>query len=193
MKKLLLFLLFVPLVVFAGVIGKTATPTEALWERYDGYTYAILVNLPESGTVTKLSAYLQSTAGTINGQMFLFLPNGTNSTASTLISSSSVTGITTTAGWFDFAIETPPTLSAGNYWIGFAMESIGVSMGYYYDASSTTRTDYLTATYYDNPVDYIYGNYYGGMSIALQATYTVGGSTATTPYHKTQVYILGDQ
>jgi hypothetical protein len=179
MKKLLLFLMFIPSVVFAGVIGETETGTIGL-DAYDGYTYAIPVVLPVTGTITKLSAYLQNSTGTVNGRMFLFAEDDVTGLATTLLSSSTMVGVTTTPGWVDFAIETPLTLGASTYWIGFSPENIGIMVGRFYKTAITTRTNYYTSVHYSNPQNYIYDASYGGMSLALQATYTVGGSTDTT-------------
>ncbi|MCW3027812.1 MAG: hypothetical protein JWN81_1023, partial [Solirubrobacterales bacterium] len=129
--------------------------------------------LSVAGTVSKLSIYLAPTKNSgeqvIKG---LIYADSSGSPAALLATSTQLTfKSTSTAGWYDLPFAIPPSLAAGNYWIGVITGATGGIVGFRYDKVTSSR-DFNTNSYTSGPT-----NPFGSFSTdseqaSLYATYT---------------------
>ena len=133
-----------------------------------------LYTLPSTGSVSKLSIYLQPSG--VSGQQVLegiVYANSAGTPAALLGTSSPLTfHSTNTAGWYALTFGTPLRLAAGSYWIGVITGATSDVAGFRYDSVSKSRV-YNTNTYTSGP-----SNPFGGSlttdseQMSLYATYT---------------------
>jgi hypothetical protein len=131
--------------------------------------------LSVSGTVTKLSIYLQPTGR--SGQQVLkgIIYADSNGKPSSLLAVSQQLPFLSTnaAGWYDLTFDTRPHLAAGSYYIGVITGGTGNVAGLRYDSVSASR-DFNQNSYNSGP-----SNPFGSFStdaeqMSLYATYTPG-------------------
>jgi hypothetical protein len=130
--------------------------------------------LTETGTVQKLSAYLQTPAAptqALRGVIY----NDSSGTPGTFVA---VTTEVVVAGssppaWVDFVFSSPPTIPAATYQIGLWFGSAGGNIRYYFDATATLNYN-TTDTYSSssNPVDPYGAASQASQLMSLYATYT---------------------
>jgi subtilisin family serine protease len=131
--------------------------------------------LTTSGTVTKLSIYLQptSTSGQQVIQGVIYADSG--GTPGSLVATTNAFTFTSTntAGWYDLTFPTPPHVAAGNYWLGVLTGNSSGVAGFRYDSVSGSR-DYNSNAFTSTP-----SNPFGPVTTdseqtSLYATYTIG-------------------
>jgi Subtilase family/Invasin, domain 3 len=131
--------------------------------------------LTTSGTVTKLSVYLQptSTSGQQVIQGVIYADSG--GTPGSLIATTNAFTFTSTnaAGWYDLTFPTPPHLAAGNYWLGVLTGNSSGVAGFRYDSVSGSR-DYNSNTFTSGPSDPFGPITTDGEQTSLYATYAPG-------------------
>ncbi len=132
-----------------------------------------LYTLPSSGSVSKLSIYLEP--GGASGHQLLegiVYATSNGKPGALLGTSSQVTFYSTSSpGWYDLTFPTPLKVAAGNYWIGVITGATSYVAGFRYTRVSNSR-DYNTNTYTSRP-----SNPFGAVSTdfeqtSLYATYT---------------------
>ena len=133
-----------------------------------------------TATVTQLSVYLKpgSASGSQPLKGVLYADSGGSPRA--LIASTAQLTFTNLkpAGWYSLVFNSPPTVGAGNYWIGVITGNTARVIGYCYDSVAGAR-DYNNNTFTSGP-----SNPFGTPStddrvMSLYATYTY--TTASPP------------
>jgi subtilisin family serine protease/phosphodiesterase/alkaline phosphatase D-like protein len=129
--------------------------------------------LPTSGSVTKLSVYLEP-AGTSGQQVMkgVIYSDAAGKPEKLLGVSEQLTFKSTNAGnWYELPFSSPVKLSAGSYWIGVITGATSNVAGFRYDSVTNSR-DYNANTYSSGPT-----NPFGSVTVdneqtSLYATYT---------------------
>jgi hypothetical protein len=159
-----------PSAVAMSTFGKTTVGANE-WST-GGVQYVVLskYTMPESGTITKITAYIQSSDGTAQvGRACLYADNA-GAPGALLAISSEVT--VSSFGWYDFSLSYTNLLGSRNLWIGFSVVN---GCRYRSDAGSTNQEAAHDQTYpsyptypdpfwssliYHNFADSVYATYY---------------------------------
>lgn len=148
--------------------------------------------LTEAGTVSKLSVYLQGGGTASQVHRGLLYADSAGSPAGLLASSAEVNvAAGATAGFVDFTLTNPPSLSAGNYWLCLWSGTASSGSKVYYD-TVTNALDFVAAAYSTAgaPPDPFGTPTAASRQMSIFATYTPSGSapvaqkahTAAAPY-----------
>jgi len=130
--------------------------------------------LSEAATVTKISACLFASSGTVSAKVGIYDVDGSNDPNNLVAVSDEVNGIDTTPNtWYDFTISAE--LSAGEYYL--TMESSG-DVEWYGDAVGERHWS-ATRTYGDAWFDPFQSNGSSALEYSIYATYTAAGVTYT--------------
>ncbi|HEX5195511.1 MAG TPA: hypothetical protein VFW09_22150, partial [Solirubrobacteraceae bacterium] len=130
-------------------------------------------SLSQSGSVTKLSVYLQpgSGSGTADVEGVIYADSGGQPGALIATSSQLAFPSTGAAGWYDLTFSSPAALAPGSYWIGVLTGGTTQAAGY--------RYKFVSASRYSNYNQYSSGpsNPFGSgttdnQQMSLYATYT---------------------
>src|SRR5438128_1146061 len=141
-------------------------------------------SLLASGSLTKLSIYLAPTA--TSGQQVLkgiVYGDAAGKPGSLIATTAALTfQSTNAAGWYDLSFATPPSLPAGNYWIGVITGATSNVAGFRYDSVAGSR-DYNANTYTSGPSDPFGTPTVDSEQMSLYATYPAEatGSDTTPP------------
>ena len=130
--------------------------------------------LSQSGMVTKLSMYLEPTSNTGTQLIEGVIYADSGGTPGALIAVSNQLSFPNTgaAGWYGLTFPTPPSLAAGNYWIGVLTGGTLHAAQFRYTSVTNSR-DYNTNAYSSGP-----SNPFGAVQVidseqmSLYATYT---------------------
>ena len=76
------------------------------------------------------------------------------------------------AGWVDFGFASPPTLAAGNYWLGFIEGGSASVIRIYWDAAANGTEIYNSDTYSDGPSSPFGSPRLSTAAVSVYATYT---------------------
>src|SRR5581483_10082825 len=131
--------------------------------------------LGTSGTVSKLSVYLQSASKRGQQQLrgVIYADSGGQPSALIAVSNQLTFSKSNSAGWYDLPLGTPVHLAAGNYWIGILSGATSGVAGYRYSTLTGSR-DTNSNTYTSGA-----SNSFGSLTtdsqqMSLYATYTPG-------------------
>jgi subtilisin family serine protease len=156
-------------------VGASSDTFTANRKRVNRYALSV------TGTVGKLSIYLAPTKNSGEQVMKGLIYADSSSKPAALIATSTQLTLksTNTAGWYDLPFASPPTLAAGNYWIGVITGGTGGVAGFRYDKVTSSR-DYNSNSYTSGPT-----NPFGSFSTdseqaSLYATYTPAAPPANT-------------
>lgn len=129
-----------------STIGSTADTIASDRKRVNRYP------MPVSGTVSKLTVYLQPT-GTSGSQQLEGVIYADNAGApGALVGTSAPFTFQSTqqAGWYDLVFQTPISLPPGNYWIGMISGTTASVAAFRYQTQTNSRA-YNGDTYSDGP------------------------------------------
>jgi hypothetical protein len=130
--------------------------------------------LTETGTVSKLSAWLETLSGTTQAFRGVIYQDSAGAPgAFVAVTTEFVMPGNTPAGWVDFNFPSPPVLIAATYQIGLWFGQSGGAANYYNDATGTLN--YNTSDTYSsssNPVDPFGAPSTAPQLWSLYATYT---------------------
>jgi hypothetical protein len=145
----------------AGSASGTGNPT------------GLLVTMPTTGSITKITAYVAMTSTSKN--LFARIYSGSAGSRGSLLATSNSTLVTSTFGWVDFTFATPYAASATTYWLeysGYGGDGPGTSFAQIkYDTGGATNTGYDLS---DIGVPQYETNRY-----SMYATYTTSGGGTT--------------
>ncbi|MGN6797256.1 MAG: S8 family serine peptidase [Gaiellaceae bacterium] len=127
-------------------IGSTADSMASDRKRVNRYA------MPVSGTVSKLTVYLQPTATSGSQQIegVIYADNAGAPGALLGVSTPFTFQSTQQAGWYDLVFQTPVTLAAGNYWIGMISGSSSSVAAFRFQTQTNSRA-YNGDSYSDGP------------------------------------------
>jgi thermitase len=129
--------------------------------------------LPQPGSVLKLSVYLQPTRKSGQQQLSGVIYADAEGVPGALLASSEqlVFQRSSAAGWYDLGFATPVKLAAGNYWIGVLAGATSKVAGYRYDR--VTRAGDFNANAFAAGASNPFGSAKrGSVQASLYATYT---------------------
>jgi hypothetical protein len=150
-------------------IGANSDIALANRKRVNRYT------LTASGTVQKLSIYLQptSTTGSQVLEGLIYADSGGSPGSLIAVSNQLTFSNTSAAGWYDLTFGTPPHLAAGTYWIGFMSGATSYVIGFRWDSVSGSRA-YNANVFTSGPSNPFGSVSTDGEQMSLYATYTPG-------------------
>ncbi len=132
-------------------------------------------SLSQAGSVSKLSVYLQPGYATGNADIKGVIYADSNGSPGALIATSSqlVFPSTGTAGWYDLPFASPPSLTAGRYWIGVFTGGPTHTAGYRYTSVNNSRA-LNSNTYTSGPSNPFGSATIDSQQMSLYATYKAG-------------------
>ena len=135
-------------------------------------------SVSSTATISRLSVYLKP-GSTRGGQALegILYADSNGAPGALIAATGSLTFYSTNAaGWYDMAFAAPPSVNAGNYWIGIISGDNSRAASYCYDNASSNVRDYNDQAYSAGP-----SNPFGTVSrdnrvMSLNASYTANGT-----------------
>jgi hypothetical protein len=131
--------------------------------------------MPGNGTITNISVYLQSAAGTVPAIAVIYADADGEITGSALASSAAV-NITTTEGWFDFAVNYVNNGGSTVFWIGW---NAGSNIYQWYDSGDANQFLYEATGMTYPYTGEISPDGYFAWKLSIHADYTTGAALKT--------------
>ncbi len=178
MKKLLLVLLFcvIPIISTAATFGYVYSGSETGTLTTSSYrSYMTSYTLSEDGTVSKLTALLQTTSGTENIKGLIYL--NTAGVPGAVVAVSDPVQATTSKTSYDLTFSSPVELTAGDYYIGIVGD--GSATNFFYAATGTHKT---SSNNYPSPVNDPTEVASYDLKDCIYATYTAAAASTTPPF-----------
>jgi hypothetical protein len=137
----------------------------------------LLITMPVSGSITKITAYVANTLSSTSSVCKLYA--GSAGARGSLLATTNTSTVTTSFQWLDFTFATPYSASATTYWLEFGGDGGNGPFGdigqIKYNTGGGTNTSYALNDF-AVPV-------YGTDQYSIYATYTAsGGATITSPF-----------
>ena len=150
--------------------GKTTVGPNSDSTGGSNYVVSCKYTMPESGSITKITAYIQSFDGTPhNGKAALYADNA-GVPGAKLVESSEVS--ISSLGWYNFTVSYANTQGSRNFWLAITVQN---GWRYRYDAGSSNQEAYRPYAYPDFSDPYTPQGYHA-FAMSIYATYTTGTS-----------------
>jgi hypothetical protein len=155
-----------PSVATVGYFGKTSIGSKSDSTGGGEYVVFCMYTMPEAGTITTITAYIQSFDGTPhNGKAAIYADNagvpGAKLTESSEVSISSL-------GWYNFTVSYANTQGSRIFWLAITVQH---GYRYRYDAGSSNQEAYRPYAYPNFP-DPSSPQGYHAFAMSIYATYT---------------------
>ncbi len=181
MKKLILLLLFLGMATtgWGATFGQTGHDGYFDWNVYVDKIGLSKFTLSEDASVTSLTIRVKAASGTINVKGVIYDDDGAGAIAGTLEGTTAVTSVDTSTAEKTFTFDTPVSLTAGDYYIGYIAGGTG-DYGVFWNTGHYWH-DFTPAGAYATPPSTCPAlNDHSGGDLSAYATYTANGSPTPT-------------
>jgi hypothetical protein len=159
-----------PSAATVGSFGKTTVGSSSDSTGGSNYVVSCKYTMPESGSITTITAYIQSHDGTAhNGKAALYADNA-GVPGAKLVESSEVS--ISSLGWYTFTVSYTNTQGSSNFWLAITVQN---GWRYRYNAGSSNQEAYRAYAYPNFPNPYSPQGYHA-FAMSIYANYTTGTS-----------------